>query len=222
MEIRTKKTLSKSVIHGFKEVSTSTIGTVMDKMGINGIINGLRCLMPGVRIAGSAFTVKECVGTLGTYSKSDFPVGEAIDLMEAGDILVVDMGGQEVSTMGGLGSLAMKLKGVEGMVVDGGIRDVEQIISLRFPAYVVHICARSGQTRVKWLAVNGPVKIRGIRVNSGDIIVADDTSVAVVPMEQAAEILKESQRIEGLEQKLEAELKKGATFLEASKKLGVI
>lgn len=222
MEINTKKTLPGSIIEGFKDISTSTIGSVMDKIGINGIINGLRCLMPGVRIAGSAFTVKESIGTLGTYTKADFPVGQAIDLMEAGDILVVDMGGQEVSTMGGLGSLAMKLKGVAGMVVDGGIRDVEQIISQGFPGYVAHICARSGQTRVKWLAVNGPVKIRDVRVNPGDIIVADDTSVAVVPMEQAAEILKESQRIEGLEQKFEAELKKGATFRETAKKLGVI
>ena len=222
MEINTKKTLPGSIIEGFKDISTSTIGSVMDKIGINGIINGLRCLMPGVRIAGSAFTVKESIGTLGTYTKADFPVGQAIDLMEAGDILVVDMGGQEVSTMGGLGSLAMKLKGVAGMVVDGGIRDVEQIISQGFPGYVAHICARSGQTRVKWLAVNCPVKICDVMVNPGDIIVADDTSVAVVPLEKAEEILKETRRIEELEKTFEAELEKGSTFLETSKKLGVI
>jgi regulator of RNase E activity RraA len=222
MEIGTKKTLPKSIIEGFKDVPTSTIGTIMDKMGINGIINGLRCLIPGIRIAGSAFTVRESVGTLDTYTKADFPVGEAIDLMEAGDILVIDLGGQEVSTMGGLGSLAMKLKGVAGMVIDGGIRDAEQIISQGFPGYVAHICARSGQTRIKWLAANCPVKICDVMVNPGDIIVADDTAVAVVPLGNAEEILKQAQRIEELEKKFEAELKKGSTFRETSKKLGIV
>jgi hypothetical protein len=88
-KIPRKKLVSKHVIDGLGGVSTSTLGSVMDRMGIDGIINGLKCLVPGVRIAGSAFTVKESVGTLGTYSRSDFCAGEAIDLMEAGDVLVL-------------------------------------------------------------------------------------------------------------------------------------
>ena len=83
----------KEIIEGFKEIPTSTSSDVLDKMGVSGIINGLRALVPGVRIAGAAFTIKAVAGERGSYSSSDFPVGEVIGLMEADDVLVCDLGG---------------------------------------------------------------------------------------------------------------------------------
>jgi len=212
----------KELIEGFRDIPTSTISDVLDKTGINGIINGLRPLVSGVRIAGAAFTIRAIVGERGSYSRSDFPVGEVIGLIETGDVLVCDLGGQPVSTMGGLGSLAMKLRGVAGMVVDGGARDAEQIIRISFPAYLRHVCATSGKTRIKWLAMNVPIEVGSVRVCPGDIVVADDTSVAVVPADKAREILEQCQRLEKFEAQFEEELRKGGTFLEISRKLGIM
>jgi len=212
----------KELIEGFRDIPTSTISDVLDKMGVNGIINGLRALVPGVRIAGAAFTIRAIVGERGSYSRSDFPVGEVIGMMETDDVLVCDIGGQRISTMGGLGSLAMKLRGVAGMVIDGGARDAEQIMCIGFPAYVRHVCATSGKTRIKWLAMNVPVEIDGVSVCPGDIVVADDTSVAVVPVDKAKDILEQCQRLEQFEAQFEEELKKGKTFLEVSRKLGIM
>ncbi len=212
----------KEIIEGFRAIPTATISDVLDSMGISGIINGLRPLVPGVRIAGAAFTVKSITGERGTYSIADFPVGQVLDLMEKDDIFVCDLGGQQVSHMGGLASLAMKLRGVAGMVVDGGVRDVEHIISEGFPTYTRHTCATSGKFRVKILANNIPVEIGSVRVYPGDIVVADDTSVAVVPADKAKEVLQECQRREELEAQFVAELKKGSTFLGASRKLGIM
>jgi len=212
----------KEIIDGFRGIPTSTISSVTDGMAISSIIDGLRPLVSGVRIAGAAFTIKAIVGERGIYSRADFPVGRVIGLMEKGDILVCDLSGQPVSTMGGLGSLAMKLRGVAGMVVDGGTRDAEQIMRIGFPAYVRHVCATSAVTRVKWLAINVPVEIGRVRVCPGDIVVADDTSVAVVPADRATEILHQCQRREKLEAQFEEELRKGETFLEASRKLGIM
>ena len=212
----------KEIAEGFRDIPTSTISDVLDKMGVNGIINGLRVLVSGVRIAGAAFTIKAIAGERGSYSRSGFPVGEVIGLMEADDVLVCDLGGQRVSTIGGLGSLAMKLRGVTGMVVDGGARDAEQITRIGFPAYLRHVCATSGMTRVKWLAINVPVEIDGVRVCPGDIVVADDTSVAVVPADKASDILEQCQRREEFEAQFEKELRKGGTFLEISRKLGIM
>ena len=93
----------KKIVEGFRDIPTSTISDVLDEMGINGIINGLRVLVPGVRIAGAAFTIKAVAGERGSYSRSDFPVGEVIGMMETDDVMVCDIGGQRVSTMGGLG-----------------------------------------------------------------------------------------------------------------------
>jgi len=212
----------KEIIEGFRDIPTSTISDVLDKMGINGVINGLHVLVPGVRIAGAAFTIKAIAGERGSYSRSDFPVGEVIGMMEANDVLVCDISGQRASTMGGLASLAMKLRGVAGMVIDGGARDVEQIRRNGFPAYVRHVCATSGKTRIKWLAINVPVEIGEVSVSPGDIVVADDTSVAVVPADKAKDILEECQRLEQFETQFEEELKKGKTFLETSQKLGIM
>jgi len=212
----------KEIIEGFRDIPTSTISSVTDGMGISSIVNGLRPLASGVRIAGAAFTIKAIVGERGTYTAVDFPVGEVFELMERDDILVCDMGGKEVSTMGGLGSLAMKLRGVAGMVVDGGARDAEQIIRIGFPAYLRHVCATSAVTRVKWLAINIPVEIGGVRVCPGDIVVADDTAVAIVPADKAREILQQCQRREEFEAQFEAELRRGGTFLEVSRRLGIL
>lgn len=212
----------KKIVEGFRDIPTSTISDVLDEMGINGIINGLRVLVPGVRIAGAAFTIKAVAGELGSYSRSDFPVGEVIGLMAANDVMVCGLGGQRVSTMGGLGSLAMKLRGVAGMVIDGGARDVEQIRHTGFPSYVRHVCATSGKTRVKWLAINVPIEINGVSVCPGDIVVADDTSVAVVPVDKASGILEQCRRREEFEAQFEEELKKGSAFLEISRKLGIM
>jgi len=212
----------KEIVEGFRAIPTSTISDVLDKMGLNGIINGLRVLVPGVRIAGAAFTIRAIAGERGSYPGSDFPVGEVIGMMAADDVLVCGLGGQRVSTMGGLGSLAMKLRGVTGMVIDGGARDAEQIRRIGFAAYVRHVCATSGKTRVKWEAINVPVEISGIRVCPGDIMVADDTSVAVVPADKMSDILEQCRHREEFETQFEEELRKGGTFLEISRKLGIM
>ena len=212
----------KEIIEGFRDVPTSTISDVLDKMGVSGVINGLHVLVPGSRIAGAAFTIKAIAGERGSYSSDDFPVGKVIGMMGADDVMLCDIGGQQVSTMGGLGSLAMKLRGVAGMVIDGGARDVDQIVRIGFPAYVRHVCATSGKTRIKWLAINVPVEIGEVSICPGDIVVADDTSVAVVPVDKAKDILEECQRLEQFEAQFEEELKKGKTFLETSRKLGIM
>jgi len=219
MEIGGIQRAPKEIVEGFKQVPTSTVSDALDIMGINGIVNGFRALVAGVIIAGTAFTLKEVTGVKGTYSLEDFAVSEIVDTVEEGDVLVCDNGGQQVSTMGGLGALAMKLRGVVGMVVDGGVRDVQEIIGVPFPAYVRHTCATSGKTRIKYIARNVPVQIGNIRVNPGDIIVADDTAIAVVPANKGEEVLHQCQRIEEKERQVRNELKKGKTFDEAVRQI---
>ncbi len=222
MEIGEVKRPPREVIEGFKEVPTSTISDVLDKMGIDGIINGFQHLVSGVRIAGSAFTVKETGGVRGTYTQADVPFGKLFDMMERGDVMVADIAGRQVSTLGDMASLALKLKGVAGAVVDGGVRDVEGISRVGFPVYTRHTCATAALTRLKFLAVNVPVQIGNIRVNPGDVIVADDTAIAVVPADKAKEILQQCQQIEETEKQFEKFLQEGETFLQAFRKLGRI
>ncbi len=222
MEIGEIKRPAKEVIEGFKEIPTSTISDVLDKMGIDGIINGFQHLVPGVRIAGPAFTVKQVTGVLGTYTAKDGFQDGFIDMMEKGDVWVIDMAGRQLSNLGDMVSLALKLKGVAGAVVDGGTRDVETIIKVGFPVYTRHTCATNGVGRRKLVGINIPIQVDNIRVNPGDVIVADDTAVAVVPAEKAEEILQQCQQIEEAEKQFENALREGKTFSQASRRWGMV
>lgn len=213
---------SRELLEGFKEIPTATISDVLDSMKISGIVNGFRCLMPEVRIAGCAFTVKSIAGERDTYTAADFPIGKVIEKMEGGDVFVVDLGGREVSHAGGLAATAMKARGVAGMVIDGGCRDIDHILSIGFPAYSRYVCATGARSRVKILAVNVPIEVSGIRVCPGDIVVADATCVTIVPSAVAQTVLNECRRREDLEGQFMANLGKGGTFEESHKKLGIL
>jgi regulator of RNase E activity RraA len=98
MEIGEIKRLPKEVIEGLKGLATSTIGNVLDDMNIRGIIKNFKSLSPDFGFVGSAMTVKEVTGVLGTYTNKDFKLGAVIDAVEEGDVVVIDYGGQQVST----------------------------------------------------------------------------------------------------------------------------
>jgi regulator of RNase E activity RraA len=221
MEIGEIKRPSKETIEGFRQVSTSTISDVLDEMGISGIINGFRPLMPEIRVAGPAFTVKEVTGVLGTYSVIELGGAGSTDLLEQGDIFVCDLGGEQISALGDLLALSLKLKGAAGAIIDGGVRDVDQIRKEGFPVWAHHICATSCKTRAKWIGINIPIQVGGVRVNPGDIVVADDTSVAVVPLDKAEQVLEQGRRLEEVEREFRKRLRGGKTFTDVSKKLGV-
>ncbi|MFC2009047.1 RraA family protein [Chloroflexota bacterium] len=222
METGTLVRPDKAILQGFRAIPTPTISDVLDSMDICGIINGFRCLDPGVRIAGCAFTIKSIAGERGAYTAADFPIGKVIEQMEEGDIFTVDLGGREVSHAGGLACTATKARGVAGMVIDGGCRDIDHIMSIGFPAYARHVCATGARSRVRLVAINVPIDVASVRVCPGDIVVADATSVAVVPSAEAQKVLEECQRREELEGKFNDNLAKGMTFEESHKQLGIL
>ena len=159
----------KSLIEGFRKLGTSMIGNVLDDLRISGVIQNIKPLSPGLRFAGTALTVKEVTGVLGTYTGEDFRLGPVIDLAQMDDVIVIDNGGHQVSTWGEIASLAAQMRGVCGLVVDGGVRDADEMRELKFPVFSRYVVGTSGKTRVKILSMNQVIKIDGIRVRPGDI-----------------------------------------------------
>jgi regulator of RNase E activity RraA len=220
MEVNTFDRPPETLVEGFRSIGTSTIGDILDEMGIQGVATGLRAVVEGSRLVGPAVTVKETSGTVGTYTIADFPVSRVIDHAQAGDVIVFDNGGREISTWGGLASTAAKTKGIEGVVVDGGCRDADEIAAVNFPIFSRYITPITGKTRIKILEMNGTIQCSGIRVRPGDIIVADRTGVVVVPQERAQEVLEKAMEAEKDEDHFAAELKKGTTFTEMQRRTG--
>jgi regulator of RNase E activity RraA len=220
MEIKHIIRPPKELVEEFRSIGTSTLSDLLDNIGIQGVISGLRPVKEGMVLVGAAVTIKEVSGVLGTYTIEDFPISKVIDFAEPGDVLVFDNGGREISTWGGLASTAAKVKGIEGVVVDGGCRDLDQMVALDFPVFSRHFTPTTAKTRIKILELNGTIQCSGIRIQPGDIIVADRTGIVVIPQEKAQDILERAKEAEKTEGHFAEELKKGKTFGEMQKRTG--
>lgn len=218
MEIKSINRPPRDLFEGLRSVGTSTISDIFDEMKLGNVISGLKAIRNGAPLVGPAVTIKEVVGVSGTYDLEDFPIGEVIDCGIPGDVFVFDIGGAQVSTWGGLASTAAQIRGIEGVVIDGGCRDVDQTALLSFPVFSRHVTPMTGKRRIKILDVNGVIQCGGVRIRPGDIIMADSTGVVAIPQERALEILEKAQKAENAEERFEGELKKGKSFSELQKK----
>jgi regulator of RNase E activity RraA len=178
------------IIAGLGALATSTIGNVLDELGVGGLIVGLRPLLRRRPFCGPAVTARESHGPFGSRSPEDFRVGAILDTAKAGDVVVIANGGAPISTWGGLASLAAKTKGIAGTVIDGGARDVDEIEDHGYPVCARHWLPRGGRKRIRIEAIGVAVTIEGVAVNPGDIVVADSTGIAVVPPADAEEVLR--------------------------------
>ena len=210
------------ILERLKKIATPTLANALDDFGFNGVMNNLFPAGSDMTLVGRAVTVQEITGTFGSFSSDDFKVGHMIDAANPGDIIVVANDGAQVSTWGGMASYSAKLKGVGGLVVDGGIRDREEIVSFSFPAFARHMVPTPGKTRIKVLSINEPVICAGVRVRKGDIIVADGTGVLCIPAEHAEAITYSAEKFSADDKQAMTEMENGLTFSEALKKFSKI
>ncbi len=220
MEIKPVERPSKEIIEGLRSIDTSTISDVLDDMGLDCLVSGIKGVDVGFALVGPAVTIKQISGLLGTYSIEDFQMSKILDNVKPGDVLVFDNSGKEISTWGGLASLAAKEKGVEGVVIDGASRDSDYVAELKFPVFSRYITPRTGKRRTKMLEMNGEIQCGGIRVRPGDVVVADRTGVIVIPRERAAEVLDRARKNIKGEKDFAEGLKTGKTFGDMNRKTG--
>jgi len=128
---------------------------------------------------------------------------EMIDSGGPGEVGVIVMeDGLDVAAMGGLMGTAAKARGMEGMVLDGGVRDLAELRALNLPVYARSVTPATAVGRYASVARDVPVECGGVTIKPGDIVVAGEDGVVVVPQEKAAEVLKRSQEIDERETKM--------------------
>ena len=206
----------KELIAAIKNMDTASISDAMDKMGIPCGLLGIQAVVEGHKICGEAFTVHYIPCGMGKGNVGDF-----IDDVEPGQVVVIDNGGRTYCTVwGDIMTYTAKTKGIEGTLIDGVCRDVNGIKALDYGIYTKGKYMVTGKERVTVDAVNVPVAISGVQVRPGDIILGDDSGALVIPQEKAEEILAAAQHIEEVEQKIIAEVKSGSALKAARAKLG--
>jgi regulator of RNase E activity RraA len=211
-------TITNTLLDAFANLATPTIANALDDANFEGVMQGLSQMVPGTRCVGRAVTVREITGQRGDFTSDDFKVGRIIDAAGPGDILVIDNGGHCVSTFGGLATLAAKVKGIAGLVVDGGVRDREEMIEHSYPVFARHMTPLTGRTRLAITGINEPVACGGVRVRAGDIIVADGSGIVCIPVEHAGRVAELASAYARDDEQAAAELAKGLSFSEAMAK----
>lgn len=210
--------VSDEVLARFADLATPTIANALDDVGFDGVMTGIGQVVPGTRCYGRAVTVMQATGPRGSFTSEDFKVGHMIDAARPGDVIVVDNGGRAVSTWGGLATFAAKMKGIAGLVVDGGVRDREEMEQHRLPVFTRHMTPLTGRTRIRITGINEVIQCGGVRVRPGDVIVADGSGVVCVPAEHAEKVAELAHRYASDDRQAEAELAKGLSFREAMAK----
>ena len=214
--------IDENILQRLRNIATPTLANALDDIGFNGVMNNLHPADLSMKIVGRAVTVQEVTGPYGSFSTEEFKVGHMIDAASPGDVIVVANNGAQVSTWGGMASYSAKLKGIAGLVVDGGVRDREEIVEFSFPTFSKHMVPTPGKTRIKVLSINEPIICAGVRVRHGDIIVGDGTGVLCLPIEHVEKITEEAEKFTADDKKAMQEMENGLTFKEALKKFSKI
>lgn len=201
----------------FAGLDTPGVSDALDKLGLPGQCFGIAPLNNySTVVVGPAFTVQ--------YVSASVPpgtVGDFIDDVSPGDVVVIDNGGRTDCTVwGDIMTQYAGSRAIAATVIDGVCRDVSKALSDGYPMFSKGRFMRTGKDRVQVQSVNQPVSIGSARVCARDIVVADANGVVIVPRARAAEVAACARQIESVEAQIRSLLTQGKTLEQARAALG--
>jgi len=196
------------------KLDCASLSDAMDRLGIPGQCLGIKPLDHKFRLTGRACTL--------LYTPIGVPmgnVGDFIDDVPAGSVIVIDNGGREDATIwGDILTFCAHKRGVAGTVIDGVCRDTALALSLNYAMYSRGYYMRTGKDRVQLEAMQVPVTIGHVRVTPGDLLRGDSDGVVVIPRARENEILDTAEGIERAEARIRELVGSGLTLREAREK----
>src|ERR1700716_3356488 len=203
-----------------KKVSAATLTTVLFKRGFHNVfIQNIFLLNANApRMVGEAYTLRyiparEDLDTLGAFEGRGHPQREAIEACPPGHVLVMDARRDASAATGGDILMArLMVRGVAGIVTDGGLRDSPTIEKLDFPVYCGARSAPLNLVRHHAIDSQVPIGCGGVPVYPGDVVVGDAEGVGVIPAKLAEEVAAEAAKQTEFEDWVEAKVKEGRSI----------
>lgn len=198
------------------KLSTAGISDALDRLGIDGQALGIAPLNRAFRCAGQAFTIR--MAPVGSAKGS---VGDYIDDVAPGSIIVIDNGGRlDCTVWGDILTTMAHHRTVAGTVINGVCRDVARSFELNYPLFTRGAFMRTGKDRVQVEAFNAAVSLGSVRVEASDWLIGDADGVVAIPHSRAQEVLQLAQEIEAAEDQIRSAIETGMRLDEARKRFG--
>lgn len=204
------------LLAGFRKSTVASVADAVDQViGERGFMShDMRPRIPGQIVARAiTATLRQTTPDKATAALSAKHSVEMIDNSKRGEVgIIVVENGLDVAGLGGLMGTTAKVRGMAGIIIDGGVRDLAELRAIDFPTYSRSVVPSSSVGRWASVSHNVPVKCAGVMVKPGDIIIAGEDGVVRVPSERAAEVLKRSQEIDDRETRMVPMIKEHKTL----------
>jgi regulator of RNase E activity RraA len=212
--------LPADVLAGFRALEdlTGTVSDAMDQLGLAGALPAsvLAPTLPAARMVGQAVTVRnveQAFSPTRSAAEKNGRMGEheAYNLSEPGDVVVIE-GLTGVSNLGGQSALLAHRSGCAGAVIDGSFRDPDSSRGVGFPIWSRGVTPITGKWRLETVEINGRVRIAGVSVDAGDLVVGDEAGVVFVPFAHVQAVLAEAQKIDAGDNRQKQDIAAGVSM----------
>lgn len=200
----------------WRGLSAATVSDALDRLGIDGQCFGIAPLDYGFRLCGRAFTVR-----MGPVGEAPGTVGDYIDEVAPGSVVVIDNGGRLDCTVWGdiLTTMAHR-RALAGTVIHGVCRDVQRSLELGYPLFTRGHYMRTGKDRVQLEELHAPVSLGSVRIEPGDLLIGDADGLIAIPAAREQQVLALAREIEQRENSIRAAIQSGARLDAARQQAG--
>ncbi|MFT5115832.1 MAG: 4-hydroxy-4-methyl-2-oxoglutarate aldolase [Parasphingorhabdus sp.] len=207
---------SQNYICRLRKLDCCTVSDALDHLKLAGVVSGVPQRSGSGLVAGIVITVK--LGSKAADKGSSKPrhLGTtAIELGGPDNVIVIEQHtGIEAGSWGGLLTLGAKLRGINGVIADGPVRDIDEARALEFPVFAKSLTARTARGRIVEEATNVPILVWDRKVDPGDYVIADNSSVIFISCSNIEKVLEQAEAIASREAAMAKSIREGTPISE--------